>query len=173
MSIDFDRERRWWNAKACKEEIDSGDEAVNRALRWRELERRLDGVQTILDVGGGTGAFSVPLAHRGFRVTHLDLSPEMLNLATVLIARSCRKDRERASAPGSSPLPHAMLFERPQGRRHRPGRALRVGLRAPHPSVGRGGRVAPSPGGVDQPAKNPRPPGPLGPLQGRPWDWEA
>ena len=81
MRVDFERERRWWDAKAPKEERDRADEAINRALRWRELERQLDGVRTILDVGGGTGAFSIPLARRGFEVTHLDLSPAMLALA--------------------------------------------------------------------------------------------
>jgi len=78
---DFDRERKWWDAKAPKEERDSADESVNRALRWREIERHLEGVETILDIGGGTGAFSIPLAKRGFHVTHLDLSPEMLAIA--------------------------------------------------------------------------------------------
>jgi SAM-dependent methyltransferase len=81
VEVDFQRERGWWDAKAPKEEKDSADEAINRALRWRELERHLEGVRTILDVGGGTGAFSIPLARRGFEVTHLDLSPEMLALA--------------------------------------------------------------------------------------------
>lgn len=78
---DFERERRWWDAKAPKEETDAADEKINRALRWREIERHLEGVKTILDIGGATGAFSIPLARRGFRVTHLDLSPEMLNIA--------------------------------------------------------------------------------------------
>lgn len=77
----FDREREWWNAKAPKEERDMADEAINRALRWREIERHLEGARTILDIGAATGAFSIPLAKRGFRVTHLDLSPEMLTAA--------------------------------------------------------------------------------------------
>jgi len=78
---DFDRERQWWNAKAPEEELDSRDENINRALRWREIERHLPGTKTILDIGGATGAFSIPLAKRGFRVTHIDLSPEMPALA--------------------------------------------------------------------------------------------
>jgi ubiquinone/menaquinone biosynthesis C-methylase UbiE len=78
---DFDRERRWWDAKAPKEETDLADESINRALRWREIERHLEGIETILDVGGATGVFSIPLAKRGFRVVHLDLSPEMLGIA--------------------------------------------------------------------------------------------
>jgi len=81
MNVNFEREKEWWNAKAPKEEQDLADEEVNRALRWREIERHLDGVKTILDVGAGTGAFSIPLARRGFSVTHLDFSPAMLQIA--------------------------------------------------------------------------------------------
>jgi SAM-dependent methyltransferase len=81
MEVDFNRERAWWDAKAPEEEQYLGDEAVNRALRWREIERHLAGVRTVLDVGAGTGAFSIPLAQRGFAVTHVDFSPAMLALA--------------------------------------------------------------------------------------------
>ena len=81
MDVSFERERLWWDAKARSEEIDRADEAVNRALRWREIERHLDGVRSILDVGAGTGVFSIPLARRGFSVTHVDISPAMLEIA--------------------------------------------------------------------------------------------
>jgi len=78
---DFDRERQWWDSKAPKEETDAADETINRALRWRDIERHLEGAKTILDIGGATGAFSIPLAKRGFQVIHLDLSSEMLTIA--------------------------------------------------------------------------------------------
>jgi ubiquinone/menaquinone biosynthesis C-methylase UbiE len=81
MSYDLNREREWWNAKAPKEERDLADEDVNRALRWREIERHLANVDTVLCVGGGTGAFSIPLAQRGFTITHVDFSPHMLDIA--------------------------------------------------------------------------------------------
>jgi len=81
LKLNRERERRWWDEKASKEEEDLADEAINRALRWREIERHLEGVDTILDVGAGTGAFSIRLARRGFSVTHLDLSPAMLQVA--------------------------------------------------------------------------------------------
>jgi len=81
MKVDFDRERAWWDAKAPEEEQDLADEAINRALRWREIELHLAGVRTVLDIGAGTGAFSIPLARRGFAVTHVDFSPVMVALA--------------------------------------------------------------------------------------------
>jgi SAM-dependent methyltransferase len=81
MEVDFNRERTWWDGKALKEEQDLSDEAINRALRWREIERHLAGVESILTVGGGTGAFSIPLANRGFSVTHVDFSSSMLDIA--------------------------------------------------------------------------------------------
>jgi len=81
MKVDFDRERAWWDAKAPEEEQDLADEAINRALRWREIELHLAGVRTVLDIGVGTGAFSIPLARRGFAATHVDFSPAMLALA--------------------------------------------------------------------------------------------
>jgi len=81
MEIDFEQEKGYWNSKAAREEQDLADEAINRLLRWREIERHLDGVHTILDVGAATGAFSIPLAVRGFHVTHLDFASDMLDIA--------------------------------------------------------------------------------------------
>ena len=81
MKVDWEREKSWWDAKAPKEEEDLGDEPVNRALRWREIELHLEGVKTILDIGCGQGRFAIPLAKRGFSVTCLDISPVMLNIA--------------------------------------------------------------------------------------------
>lgn len=38
-------------------------------------------VKSILDLGCGTGNYAIPLAQRGYRVTGVDRSPEMLSLA--------------------------------------------------------------------------------------------
>ena len=51
--------------------------AVWEALR-RELRRAGDRELTVLDVGGGTGGFAVPLAELGHRVTVVDASPDAL-----------------------------------------------------------------------------------------------
>jgi len=81
LKTDFEREKNWWNVKAPKEEELIDDHSINIALRWREIERHLKDVKTILCVGGGTGVFSVPLAERGFQVTHADISPSMISIA--------------------------------------------------------------------------------------------
>lgn len=81
MNTDYIREERWWDAKAPKEDTDTIDTVLNKSLRWKELNRHLNGIKTILDIGGGTGSFSIPLAKRGFEVTHIDLSNEMLQIA--------------------------------------------------------------------------------------------
>ena len=44
-------EIEFWNRIAPREEVDLDDEFINRQLRWREIERNLDGVETILDIG--------------------------------------------------------------------------------------------------------------------------
>ena len=81
IDVDFQREVAWWDSKADSEETDLGDERINRLLRWRLLEGHLDGIRTILDIGAGTGSFSIPLAQRGFRVTHVDFSEKMIERA--------------------------------------------------------------------------------------------
>ncbi len=71
----------FWDTLAPLEDLDLDDERMNRELRWREIDRHLDRVERVLEVGGGTGAFSIGLAKRGLRVTHLDLSTKMLERA--------------------------------------------------------------------------------------------
>jgi SAM-dependent methyltransferase len=48
----------------------------------RELERHTGRELTVLDVGGGTGGFAVPLAEAGHRVTVVDASPDALAALT-------------------------------------------------------------------------------------------
>ena len=81
MELDFERQEKWWDAMAPDEDKDQGDGGLNKLLRWREIEKHLPGVNSILDVGAGIGAFSIPLAERGFSLTHLDFSARMLALA--------------------------------------------------------------------------------------------
>jgi 2-polyprenyl-3-methyl-5-hydroxy-6-metoxy-1,4-benzoquinol methylase len=60
------------------------DDVIQKAHLERVIASRLDGVSTILDAGAGTGRFSIPLARRGFQVTHLDISQGMIDTARQL-----------------------------------------------------------------------------------------
>jgi len=82
VKTEYEHERKWWNAKAHKEEADSFDEQINRALRWKEINKHLTSeIKTVLDIGGATGVFSIPLAEKGIEVVHFDISEEMISIA--------------------------------------------------------------------------------------------
>jgi S-adenosylmethionine-dependent methyltransferase len=70
---------------------------VRTAAVWAVLRRELDkhaGRElTVLDVGGGTGGFAVPLAELGHRVTVVDASPDALAALTRRAADAGVADR--------------------------------------------------------------------------------
>jgi len=74
----------FWNRHAAREDDREQRSLVKRVhtdLVWREIETRLEGIKTVLDVGAGTGRFSIPLARKGLDVVHFDLSNEMIKIA--------------------------------------------------------------------------------------------
>ncbi|MGR6321135.1 methyltransferase domain-containing protein [Micromonospora soli] len=70
--------------------------AVIWAVLGAELDRRAGEQLTVLDVGGGTGGFAVPLAEAGHRVTVVDASPDALAALTRRAAEAGVADRVRA-----------------------------------------------------------------------------
>lgn len=92
MADVHERIRDWWNADAHT--YDSAkSHAISdplEAAAWRQALREAvpESGATVLDVGAGTGALALLAAELGYRVTALDLSPEMLGKAE-------RKARER------------------------------------------------------------------------------
>jgi SAM-dependent methyltransferase len=75
-----------WDERVEREqqrETDYPGKRVHTDLLWREIHHSLGNQQglRILDAGAGTGRFSLPLAQAGHRLTHLDISPGMLNAA--------------------------------------------------------------------------------------------
>ncbi|MEH1102053.1 methyltransferase domain-containing protein [Micromonospora sp. CPCC 205561] len=70
--------------------------AVIWSVLRAELERRADAALTVLDVGGGTGGFAVPLARAGHRVTVVDASPDALAALTRRAAEAGVAGRVRA-----------------------------------------------------------------------------
>lgn len=67
--------------------------AVIWATLRAELDRRAGTRLTVLDVGGGTGGFAVPLAEAGHRVTVVDASPDALAALTRRAAEAGVADR--------------------------------------------------------------------------------
>jgi len=53
---------------------------IERDVTWRYLEKYLPPRGKILDIGAATGAYAIPLAKRGYSVTAVDLSPELIDL---------------------------------------------------------------------------------------------
>ncbi|HEX8627928.1 MAG TPA: methyltransferase domain-containing protein, partial [Catenuloplanes sp.] len=70
--------------------------AVVWTVLRRELDRHAGRSLTVLDVGGGTGGFAVPLAEAGHRVTVVDASPDALAALDRRAAEAGVGDRVRA-----------------------------------------------------------------------------
>lgn len=70
--------------------------AVIWAVLRRELDRQPGRELAIVDVGGGTGGFAVPLAERGHQVTVVDASPDALAALTRRAAEAGVDARVRA-----------------------------------------------------------------------------
>jgi S-adenosylmethionine-dependent methyltransferase len=66
------------------------------AVLHRELQRHAGRELTVLDVGGGTGGFAVPMAQAGHAVTVVDASPDALAALTRRAADAGVADRVRA-----------------------------------------------------------------------------
>jgi len=76
-----------------------GAASPRTAVVWAVLRQELDratGPLTVLDVGGGTGGFAVPLATAGHNVTVVDASPDALAALTRRAAEAGVADRIRA-----------------------------------------------------------------------------
>ena len=57
-------------------------------IAYRHWNLTFDGIQTVFDGGAGTGRFSILLARLGIKVTHFDISNQMLEKAQQIAAAS-------------------------------------------------------------------------------------
>ena len=73
----------FWNGGVKKEKKrdKNWEKRIHTDLVWLEIEPFLRPGLKVLDAGGGFGRYSIPLAERGCQVTHLDLSPRMVEEA--------------------------------------------------------------------------------------------
>ncbi|BEL09036.1 methyltransferase domain-containing protein [Actinoplanes sichuanensis] len=83
------------SARTGRPHVTARTAAVWAVLR-RELDRQAGRELTVLDVGGGTGGFAVPLAEAGHNVTVIDASPDALAALTRRADDARVADRVRA-----------------------------------------------------------------------------
>lgn len=57
-------------------------------LTWRYIEPFLPDTGVVLDAGGGTGKWSIPIAKKGLKVVLFDISQDMLNVASAKVRKS-------------------------------------------------------------------------------------
>jgi ubiquinone/menaquinone biosynthesis C-methylase UbiE len=62
-------------------------------LTWRCIEPFLPNRGVVLDAGGGTGKWSIPIAKKGLKVVIFDISQDMLNVASAKVKKSGLRDR--------------------------------------------------------------------------------
>src|SRR4030042_3746088 len=53
---------------------------LERDVTWRYLDKYLPPRGKILEIGAATGAYTIPLAKRGYSVTAVDLSPKLIEV---------------------------------------------------------------------------------------------
>lgn len=100
----------WSNDALAGRFADDAYATVKGYVRTTVLHRQLlehlpPAPATVLDVGGGAGHQSLPLAELGYRVTLLDSSPAMLQRARQRVAERAEPVRDRVEllqAPGES-----------------------------------------------------------------------
>lgn len=83
------------SSRTAKPLVTARTAAVWQVLR-RELDRHAGSELTVLDVGGGTGGFAVPIAQAGHAVTVVDASPDALAALTRRAADAGVAERVRA-----------------------------------------------------------------------------
>lgn len=83
---------RLWNI-SDKGELESKreqtfiDDIVQKNHIERTILENIEGINTVLDAGAGSGMFSILLAKRGIKVTHFDISESMIDKAKELAAK--------------------------------------------------------------------------------------
>jgi len=79
MPDDINDIRSFYDNNVHKENDRLERHPVERDITWRYLESYLPPTGKILDIGAGTGAYSIPLAERGYSVTVVDLSTALID----------------------------------------------------------------------------------------------
>jgi len=83
MTDDISHIRAFYDENVEQEQGRLERHPIEHDVTWRYLDAYLPPRGKILDIGAATGAYSIPLAKRGYSVTAVDLSPALI--------KECRK----------------------------------------------------------------------------------
>jgi S-adenosylmethionine-dependent methyltransferase len=79
MLDDISDIQEFYDSNVDKEDDRLDRHPIERDITWRYLEIYLPATGSILDIGAGAGAYTIPLAKRGYSVTAIDLSSALIN----------------------------------------------------------------------------------------------
>jgi len=78
MADDVSDIRTFYDRNVGREQGRLERHGIERDVTWRYLDRYLPPSGRILDIGAAAGAYTIPLAQRGYSVTAVDLSPALI-----------------------------------------------------------------------------------------------
>jgi SAM-dependent methyltransferase len=105
MSDDITDIAAYYNASLEREHERLERHQLEWDLTWRYLEAYLPHPGAILEIGAATGRYTLELARRGYTVTAVDLSADLLAECTRRIAEAGLSERARCLAADARDLP--------------------------------------------------------------------
>ncbi len=103
--MDLDRIREYYRHAAAAEQVRLSRSTSGRiefAVNLHYIRRHIRPRSRVLDVGGATGQYTLALAEEGHQVTLVDLSPDLLVLASENISRSGHRQNVEAVLEGDA-----------------------------------------------------------------------
>lgn len=86
MPDDVEDIAAFYNENPGREHRRLEEQQLERDLTWRYLDAHLPSGGAVLDVGAGTGRYSIPLCQRGYRVTAVDLAAALVDQSRAFAA---------------------------------------------------------------------------------------
>jgi S-adenosylmethionine-dependent methyltransferase len=88
MTDDISDIQAYYDANVEKEDARLERHQQERDVTWRYLDKYLPKSGKILEIGAATGAYTIPLAKRGYNVTAVDLAPKNINALKKRVTRN-------------------------------------------------------------------------------------
>ena len=93
MPDNIDDIRTYYDKNVEQEDSRLDRHPVEHDITWRFLETYLPPIGKILDIGAGTGPYTIPLAKKGYSVTAVDLSPSLIKACKEKVRSTALEDK--------------------------------------------------------------------------------